>query len=220
MEPTENNSMSASLSYKRGLDDIPTEHVYVLRLQNGGLYVGSTSDLSLRKKRHIENPSPIVEKGGGISGDEPVLTLPGEDVLQGEVEETHIRMLLNGANKVRGAQYLKQWESIGRSCQLEISRNLCHRAGACYTCGGFGHDASQCLGEKRPWLKRFLDPDGLRGTTHQVLALLPKEPSLFRELLKLVMENEEAEDLVTIDEIFEVRKSAEEMLMHLLQKDQ
>ncbi len=114
--------------------------VYVLELNSGCFYVGSSEDIDSRVAQHGD--SPVVGGHGGIFRVHPPLAPHNQNIRIWEREETIARMMEHGIHRVRG------WEFLGD----ELSSNHLNTIKTlffgdfdlCRRCGFRGHYLTNC----------------------------------------------------------------------------
>jgi hypothetical protein len=117
--------------------------VYVLRLANGALYVGESSNIAARIDHHDREPdNPWIRNSGGILYAETPQTtaLPNRQLW--EQQEFLFKVMKYGLDRVRG------WEcsqmTISRDQAITIKITLCGSFGLCRSCGHSGHFERHC----------------------------------------------------------------------------
>lgn len=127
------------------------KYVYVLGLQGGCIYVGSTQDVLARLDEYKSNYKkkcprwvknhPILKLISVI----PVNTL--ETKVEFKEEEVVTKMMMEyGIDKVRGGSYCNNVLTIPQ--KDELTRRLRMMNGQCVVCGGTGHFAVNCKNKK------------------------------------------------------------------------
>ena len=94
-----------------------TQGVYVLELNDGTRYVGSSHNIEERINQHKEGTGSTITKEKGVKGLLDLITKKKKNLIQWEKKETIAQMVKHGFNKVRGFQ----WTS---SKNLSNAKNL------------------------------------------------------------------------------------------------
>tara|TARA_B100000513_G_scaffold174264_1_gene90602 strand:- start:621 stop:1115 length:495 start_codon:yes stop_codon:yes gene_type:complete len=118
--------------------------VYVLALQHGCFYVGTTDDPKRRHAEHMRGVGSSWTKRHPPLKNKPFLLLrrsvgtPGLD----EDRETKEWMLKRGVDRVRGGSFVGQ--RLTKDQRDVLEREMRHAGQRCTTCGSGAHWAKQC----------------------------------------------------------------------------
>ena len=125
---------------------MPRDGVYVLELNSGWFYVGSSGDVDKRVEQH-ENNTRIVRVHGGIYKKHPPVKPCQEDLRSWERAETLERMMQHGISRVRGWEFLGDTLSVDK---LHTIKNLFFGDfDLCRKCGFREHYEGRCRTEPR-----------------------------------------------------------------------
>jgi len=122
--------------------------VYVLELEGGKFYVGSSTNVDRRLKQHFRGAGAEYTKRHKPTG--KVLPRLGktESVTDsGEREETLLQMKCRGLDNVRGWRYVR--EELTARDKEDIQREWAELLQLCRACGSPDHMAAQCPSRKR-----------------------------------------------------------------------
>ncbi len=124
----------------------PIVWLYVLKLQEGNYYVGTTTDLSARFSAHWDGAgSSWTKKYSPIS----VVELHRDKTLLDEDCKVKELMLIHGINKVRGGSYT--FSDLTREQRHVLRKELNHASGGCLECGAQDHWVDSCPERKKKY---------------------------------------------------------------------
>jgi hypothetical protein len=121
--------------------------VYVLALQGGRYYVGSSMDIDARIGRHRSGLGAAYTRAHAVLGEEPPRTELRDDVESWERAETLQRMRDHGVESVRG--WMWTTVRLNGAHRRSIREQMRERFGACRRCGAPGHYVADCS-RRRP----------------------------------------------------------------------
>lgn len=131
-------------------------YLYVLALNQGRYYVGTTTDINKRIQQHFEGNGSSFTR---IYHPQKVVTtkVVDEDTacLQEDFEVKRL-MIKYGIDNVRGGSY--STIKLSKSTKIALTRELNHANGACFICGESSHWATTC--PKRRYQRSRVDPEG------------------------------------------------------------
>ena len=116
--------------------------VYVLRLEGGRYYVGSSSDIALRVAAHRAGTGAAFTRRYGVVEEVEPRTERTPDVESWERAETLARMREHGFESVRGWLYTTVRRSASQ--RAGIREQTRERFGQCRRCGESGHYIASC----------------------------------------------------------------------------
>ena len=132
---------------------MPRDGVYVLEMNSGCFYVGSSEDIERRIIQHRNEPKFRDTHGGIYNEERSPLTDRQNNLRLWEQQETLSRMKEHGINRVRGWELIEEELSLMNLHLIEThfygDFDLCRR------CGFHGHYGSQCntdVNRKAAWL--------------------------------------------------------------------
>ncbi len=116
--------------------------VYVLALEGGRYYVGSSLDIDARVARHRAGAGAAFTRAHAVVAEEPPRTSLEGDAESWERAETLERMRAHGVEAVRGWM----WTTVRLTGpqRRSIREQLRERFGACRRCGERGHYVQAC----------------------------------------------------------------------------
>ena len=128
-------------------DTLAVSGVYVIKLDNGTIYVGKSKDMVKRLRQHMTS-------GGGAqwcraNGCNDVRLLPTRNTKAGQSITTMgatrnaFQMLRHGPDKVRGWIFTNE-EALTQNELKTIYRMLADRTDCCFKCGMYGHYSTSC----------------------------------------------------------------------------
>jgi len=135
----------------------PVPGVYVVKLDNGTIYVGKSKDMHERLQKHMKGNSAMWCKSNGSSD---VRVLPTEtprldDLSLWEQQETLLQMVRHGPNKVRGWIFTKDTPLTNDEINV-IYRMIVDRTDSCFKCGAYGHYSNRCKATSDAcWKRKF-----------------------------------------------------------------
>ena len=117
--------------------------VYVLRYQSGYFYVGQSENIHNRVRQHIQRAAsrPYGDIYKVEYGDR-LLTPENCDLNGRERDETILRMLEHGIDRVRGWEFIDDMHAI--DSLHTIKQLIVYNTNSCRICGFRGHFASNC----------------------------------------------------------------------------
>jgi predicted GIY-YIG superfamily endonuclease len=114
-------------------------NIYVLRLENGKVYVGKSNDVNKRYSQHLDGSgSAWTKKYKPVSIEKVILNASPFD----EDKITKEYMLEYGVENVRGGSYTQIKLPDEQLNNLE--KEICSAKNLCFKCGGAGHFAKYC----------------------------------------------------------------------------
>ena len=119
--------------------DTSIQRVYVLELENGKYYVGTTNNLQRRFQEHVDGTGSVWTRKYAPLGIERSVIVDGplhEDRVTKEL------MLKHGIDNVRGGSYCRIDLDDGQ--YQSLTTELRSATGVCFKCGRPGHFAAQC----------------------------------------------------------------------------
>lgn len=128
------------------------KRAYVLRLQNGKFYVGSSVCPRSRLQQHlhsIDAPewtklNPPIELIDGYCRDGFYMSNPKGCM---EQDEFYSQVYAEGVDNVRGWLYANP--VLTNEARSEIERQVCAHFNLCYKCGHSSHQSSSCYATKK-----------------------------------------------------------------------
>lgn len=122
--------------------------VYVLELEGGFCYVGSSENVVNRIQQHLNGSGSKFTKTHKPTGKliQRLSTLNGAGD-SAERQETLLQMRKRGITKVRGWKYVS--EKLSKSQIKDIKENMIEMFSLCRICAGSGHFATQCPKRRR-----------------------------------------------------------------------
>lgn len=154
----------------------PTRGVYVLRLDDGCIYVGKSDNVNSRIAQHRSGTGQCA-RWCSVHGTQHMQRMPtrcppsGDDLDAWEKNETLVQMMHHGVDKVRGWAFTS--EILAYEQLVTIKTLITEQADVCRVCGHEGHFASACASQvTAPWL------EGLEGMIELIRPAthLPKRP--------------------------------------------
>jgi len=134
-----------------------TQGVYVLELNDGTRYVGSSHNIEERINQHKEGTGSTITKEKGVKGLLDLITKKKKDLIQWEKKETIAQMVKHGFNKVRGFQWTSS-KNLSNNDAYMLKQLILGEYSLCYKCGKKGHLANKCEEkDKAKWLKEIED---------------------------------------------------------------
>jgi len=119
--------------------DTSKQRVYVLELENGKYYVGTTNNLQRRFQEHVDGAGSVWTRKYAPLAIERSVSVDGplhEDRVTKEL------MLKHGIDNVRGGSYCRIYLDDGQ--KQSLTNELRSATGVCFKCGRSGHFAAQC----------------------------------------------------------------------------
>jgi len=119
--------------------DTSIQRVYVLELENGKYYVGTTHNLQRRFQEHVDGAGSVWTRKYAPVAIERSVSVDGplhEDRVTKEL------MLKHGIDNVRGGSYCRIDLDDGQ--KQSLTTELRSATGVCFKCGRGGHFAAQC----------------------------------------------------------------------------
>ena len=137
--------------------------VYVLRLEGGRFYVGSSSDVAGRVAAHRARAGAAFTRKFGVVEELAPRTRQTEDLESWERAETLARMREHGVENVRG--WLYTTVRLSASQRASVREQLRERFGQCRRCGEGGHYIAQCTSRREPCVlpERRLEREAVYG---------------------------------------------------------
>lgn len=126
--------------------------LYVLELQHGKYYVGTTNNLQRRFQQHLDGT------GSSWTREHAPLTVYRSVALEGPLHEDRVTkemMLEHGIDNVRGGAYCKL--VLDEDQVAALTTEMRSATGVCLTCGRPGHFAAQCHGTTKKHTKSRKD---------------------------------------------------------------
>ena len=120
--------------------------VYVLRDQEGRMYVGKSGNIQQRVEQHLAGEGTQF-LSGGIKRLPPYQSGSAEDLESWERNETLARMYRHGINRVRGWMFTST--SLSKEQEEEAFRQICEKYDLCRRCGRNSHFAEKCFANGR-----------------------------------------------------------------------
>ena len=130
--------------------------VYVVELKGGRFYVGQSGNISHRMLQHLGKlPGGSAWcKANTFLGRVAPMTPPQADFESWERTETLARMHRHGIDAVRGWMYVSV--ELTQAQREHVFQQVCEKFNLCRACGGQGHFAAACRGNRRArWFTRF-----------------------------------------------------------------
>ena len=130
--------------------------VYVVELKGGRFYVGQSTNIPHRMMQHRgELPGGSAWcKANTFLGRVAPMTPPQADFESWERTETLARMHKHGIDAVRGWMYVSV--ELTQAQREHVFQQVCEKFNLCRACGGQGHYAVDCRGNRRArWFTRF-----------------------------------------------------------------
>jgi ribosomal protein L37E len=130
--------------------------VYVLALEQGGIYVGRSADIDSRIQQHRSGlGSAWCRRQGGVVSEEPTVHAGSpDDLASWEMNETVAQMLIHGFENVRGWEFTNCAALTSKECDT-LKTLVMGQGNMCRRCGGEGHFAQHCRREIQPWLREL-----------------------------------------------------------------
>ena len=116
--------------------------LYVLELQHGKYYVGTTNNMQRRFQQHLDGT------GSAWTVEHPPVAVHRSVPLEGPLHEDRVTkqmMLDHGIENVRGGAYCKV--DLDDEQHATLTTEMRSAGGVCFTCGRDGHFAAQCRGK-------------------------------------------------------------------------
>lgn len=116
-----------------------THRLYVLELQDGKYYVGTTNDLQKRFQEHVDGTGAVWTRKYAP------LAIERSVIMDGPLHEDRVTkelMLKHGIDNVRGGSYCRMDLDDGQ--YQSLTTELRSAIGVCFKCGQAGHFAAQC----------------------------------------------------------------------------
>lgn len=113
--------------------------LYVLELQDGKYYVGTTNDLQKRFQEHVDGTGAVWTRKYAP------LAIERSVIVDGPLHEDRVTkelMLKHGIDNVRGGSYCRIDLDDGQ--YQSLTTELRSATGVCFKCGQAGHFAAQC----------------------------------------------------------------------------
>ncbi len=114
--------------------------VYVLELNSGCFYVGSSEDIDSRVAQHRDSPAFRVH--GGVYRVHQPMTPHNQNIRIWEREETLRRMMEHGIDRVRGGEFLR--DKLSSNHLNTITTLFFGDFDLCRRCGFRGHYQTNC----------------------------------------------------------------------------
>jgi len=130
--------------------------VYVIKYQDGNMYVGKSNDIDARIRQHAARAVKCTSEWQGTPREVKPITSAMEDHESWERNETLELMSRHGVEKVRGWMYTTQ--ELSQDTVESIDAQLCEKYDLCRTCGMKGHFASACPMNKKTRRRRKASP--------------------------------------------------------------
>jgi len=130
--------------------------VYVLALEQGGIYVGRSNDIDSRIQQHQSGAgSAWCRRQGGVVREVPTVHAGSpDDLASWEMNETVAQMLMHGFENVRGWEFTNCAALSSKECDT-LKTLVMGQGNMCRRCGGEGHFATHCHREIQPWLREL-----------------------------------------------------------------
>lgn len=121
---------------ERDAEDAESHLLYVLRLKDGSVYVGSTKNIERRMREHAAGESSVWVKKHGIDFFTPPVTIKIWNVNPRDAEDQTVIALMKefGMENVRGGSFSQT--HFDRHRRQEIERRMRHKDEKCFRCGG------------------------------------------------------------------------------------
>lgn len=119
-----------------------TKGVYVIVLNNGKRYVGSSENIEKRVSDHKHGKGAAYTKRHGIVGQDVVITTQNGTIESWEQNETLAQMIKYGVHNVRGFQWVT--EELSPNDANVIKTLMCGLFSLCNHCGRPGHFGTDC----------------------------------------------------------------------------
>ena len=119
-----------------------TKGVYVLVLNNGKRYVGSSENIEKRVSEHKHGRGAAYTKRHGIVGQDVVITTQDGTIESWEQNETLAQMIKYGVHNVRGFQWVT--DDLSPNDANVVKTLMCGLFSLCNHCGRPGHFGADC----------------------------------------------------------------------------
>jgi hypothetical protein len=119
-----------------------TKGVYVLVLNNGKRYVGSSENIEKRVSEHKHGRGAAYTKRHGIVGQDVVITTQDGTIESWEQNETLAQMIKYGVHNVRGFQWVT--DDLSPNDAHVVKTLMCGLFSLCNHCGRPGHFGADC----------------------------------------------------------------------------
>ena len=119
-----------------------TKGVYVLVLNNGKRYVGSSENIEKRVSEHKHGMGAAYTKRHGVVRQDIVITTQDGTIETWEQNETLAQMIKYGVHNVRGFQWVT--DEISREDAHVVKTLMCGLFSLCNHCGRPGHFGADC----------------------------------------------------------------------------
>ena len=119
--------------------DTSIQRLYVLELENGKYYVGTTNNLQRRFQEHVDGAGSVWTRKYAP------LAIERSVIVDGPLHEDRVTkelMLKHGIDNVRGGSYCRIDLDDGQ--KQSLTTELRSATGVCFKCGRSGHFAAQC----------------------------------------------------------------------------
>jgi len=142
----------------------PKKGIYVLKLNDGCMYVGKSDNIDARIEQHRNGSAKCAAwcnrhtRSSALQVEKPRTPPSGDDLNAWEQNETLVQMMVHGFDKVRGWRFTKcdplEYEDL-----ITIKALIPEAADVCRKCGIKGHFVTSCSAsnEKATWLQNIDD---------------------------------------------------------------